>query len=135
MALEAIADQAEQASALVGRSPATAAAELRALVDRSRRTLAEARRLVRGYQQVSLRAELHTAATLLTAAGIKTRVVLPSGDLPDTAEAALRSATARLLRDDTTRSCVITVARQDGRVRLELHSEQTGAAVTELTAT
>ena len=139
VALEAIADQAEQASALVGRSPATAAAELRALVDRSRRTLAEARRLVRGYQQVSLRAELHTAATLLTAAGIKTRVVLPSGDLPDTAEAALRSAlrsaTARLLRDDTTRSCVITVARQDGRVRLELHSEQTGAAVTELTAT
>ena len=139
VALEAIADQAEQASTLVGRSPAIVADELRALVDRSRRTLAEARRLVSGYQQVSLRAELDTAATLLTAAGIKTRVVVPSGDLPDTVEAslrsALRSATARLLRDDTTRSCVITVARQDGRVRLELRSEQTGPAVTELTAT
>jgi two-component system sensor histidine kinase DesK len=136
-ALETIANQAAHASALVGRSPATVEEALRGLVQGSRRTLAEARRLISGYQQVSLRAELDTAATLLAAAGIETRVVLPDGDLPDTAgeplRPALRSATARLLRDDATRSCVITVARQGGQVRLEVRSEPTGAAITEVT--
>jgi two-component system sensor histidine kinase DesK len=138
-ALETITGQATRASAQVGRSPATVADELRRLVDRARQTLAEARRLVGGYQRVSLRGELDTAATLLTAAGIKTRVVLPAGALPDAMDeplrSALRSATARLLRDDATRSCVITVVRQEGRVRLEFRSEQTGPAMTEAATT
>jgi len=138
-ALDAIAGRAERASQVVERSPAVVEVELRALVDGSRRTLAEARRMVRGYQQVSLRAELDTAATLLAAAGIETRVVLASDDLPDTLEetlrSALRSATARLLRDDATRSCVITVVRRDGRVALELRAEPTGSEMTtEVTA-
>jgi two-component system, NarL family, sensor histidine kinase DesK len=136
--LEAIAGTAERTSALVGRSPATVEAELRALVEGSRRTLAETRRLVRGYQQVSLRAELDTAATLLAAAGIEARVVLAGRDLPDTVEetlrSGLRSAVARLLRDETTKACVITVVQSNGRVRLELRSEQTGTAITEQTA-
>jgi len=139
VALEAIAGHAQRASNVAGRSPAVVEGELRALVDGSRRTLAEARRMVRGYQQVSLRAELDTAATLLTAAGIETRVVLAGGDLPDTVEetlrSALRSATTGLLRDDATRSCVITVVRRDGRVALELRAERTGSAMmTEVTA-
>jgi two-component system, NarL family, sensor histidine kinase DesK len=138
-ALETITGQATRASAQLARSPATAADELRGLVNRSRQTLAEARRLVRGYQQASLRTELATAATLLSAAGITTRVVLPAGALPEAMEeplrSALRSATARLLRDDATRSCVITVVRRDGRVRLELRAEPTAPAMTEATTT
>lgn len=96
--------------------------ELQILVDGSRQTLAKARRMIRGYQQVSLQAELDTAAALLTAAGIETIVVLPRGSLPEHVElsvrSALRSATTRLLRDSTARSCVITVTK-DGRLRLE----------------
>jgi two-component system sensor histidine kinase DesK len=136
--LEAIAGQAERASDMAGRPPAVIAGELRALAEGSRRTLAEARRMARGYQQVSLRAELDTAATLLTAAGIQTRVVLAGGDLPDTVEetlrSALRSAIAGLLGDDATRSCVITVVRRDGRVGLALRAQRAGSAVTEVTA-
>jgi two-component system, NarL family, sensor histidine kinase DesK len=134
--LEAIVGRAERADTLVGQSPDAVEGELRAVAEESRRTLAEARRLVRTYQRVSLGAELDTAATLLTAAGIQARVVLPDAELPDTVEeklrSALRSATARLLADDATRSCVITVVRQQGRTRLELRSEQTGLAITEV---
>src|SRR5262249_20583499 len=81
--------------------------ELRALVEGSRRALAQARRTIRGYQRPSLRAELDSAAALLTAAGIQTRLELPRGALPDTVDAAarsaLRAAVAALLRNDGAR--------------------------------
>jgi two-component system sensor histidine kinase DesK len=137
-ALEAIADQAARASMLARQRPAAAEEEVRALGEGSRQTLAKARRMVRGYQQASLRSELDRATTLLAAVGIESRVVLPDDDdLADAVEASLRStlrsAVARLLGDDATRSCVITVTRRDGRLWLELRPEQTGQMTTEMT--
>jgi two-component system sensor histidine kinase DesK len=136
-ALEAIAARGQRASVLIARDPTTLEDELHALVEGSRRALAAARRTIRGYQQLSLRAELDTATGLLTAAGIQTRLVLPRGELPETVDAApraaLRAAIARLLRDDAARHCSIVVTRQDGRVRLELRCDGTDPAPTELT--
>ncbi len=124
------------AALLAARDAATLDDELRALVEGSRRALAQARRTIRGYQQLSLRAELDSAAALLTAAGIQTRLELPRGELPETVDArpraALRAAVARLLGDDATRHCSIVVTRQDGRVRLELRADGTGPAMTQV---
>jgi signal transduction histidine kinase len=135
-ALEAIVSRGQRACARVDLSPAELEAELRALVDGARATLAEARRMIRGYRVVSLRAELEAAATLLTAAGIATRLVVPRGDLPEPAEAtlrmALRAATARLLRDDTAGTCVITVTRDDTQVRLDVRADGSSAPTAEV---
>jgi len=129
-ALETISAAGCRAAALATSDLAATEQELRALVSAARRTLAETRRMVRRYQEVSLRAELEAAATLLSAAGIPTRLVLPMGPLPHTVDEAAREALrrdiARLLRDGPPPSGVtITVARLDGRVWLELCSAGT----------
>lgn len=135
-ALEAIAAKGQRATALAVQDPTLVEGELEGLVEGSRRTLADARRLVYRYQQPSLRAELDSATILLTAAGIQTRVVLPAGELPERLEdaprAALRAAVARLLRDDAARHCAITVTNEGRRVRLELRSDGAGPATTEV---
>jgi two-component system sensor histidine kinase DesK len=122
-ALESIAARGQQASARAGSDEVSLEGDLHDLVEESRRTLAEARRTLRRYQQASLKAELGTAASLLTAAGIETTVRHGVGRLSDDAEQAmreeLRTATANLLRDRTARSCVISVTR-DGRLHLEV---------------
>lgn len=137
-ALESIVARGQLACARRDLTPAALEAELRALVDGARATLAEARRMIRGYRQVSLRAELEAAATLLTAAGIATRLVLPRGELrlPETVEGtlrmALRQATARLLRDDAAQLCVITVTREDEQVRLDVRADGTSSSMREV---
>jgi two-component system, NarL family, sensor histidine kinase DesK len=120
--LRAIATRGQRATALIdgggGREPLALADELQGLVGGARRTLAQARRMISGYQRASLSAELDTAATLLTAAGIETRVVRPPGGVPDTVDEPLRSAlradVARLLREGTAGHCVITVTHLAG---------------------
>jgi two-component system, NarL family, sensor histidine kinase DesK len=88
--------------------------------------------MISGYQQRSLRAELDSAAALLAAAGIQTRLVLPGGDLPESVDAApraaLQAAVARLLGDGAARHCSIVVTRQDGRIQLEFHADDSGQA-------
>jgi two-component system, NarL family, sensor histidine kinase DesK len=137
-ALEAIAARGRRASVLAAGDAAMLEDELRALVEGSRRALAQARRTIRGYQRLSLRAELDGAAALLAAAGISTRLELPCGELPETVDtaprAALRAAVARLLRDDVVRRCSIVVTCQDGRVRLELRADGTGPVTTRVVA-
>jgi signal transduction histidine kinase len=124
-ALEAIAIQGDRAGTLAAGDPPAAARELGALVEAARRTLAAARRMVTRYQEVSLHAELETAATLLAAAGIQTRIVLPPDDLPhrldQAARAMLRRDLARLLSRESAQPMVtITVARRDRGVQVEL---------------
>jgi signal transduction histidine kinase len=133
-ALEAIVARGQRASMLAAGKAETAEDELRALVEGSRRALAQARRTIRGYQRVSLRAELDSSAALLSAAGIQTRLELPRGELPETVDAAARSAlhaaVGRLLRNDAARHCSIVVTRQEGQVQLELRAGGTGPAMT-----
>lgn len=126
---------ASGAAALRHADPGTAERELRALADGSRRTLAAARRMIRAYQRVPLRAELDTAVALLEAAGIPTTLTLPRGEL-DSAElaGALRSAVNRLLHDDTVRAAAITVTRDDDRFRLTVTANGTALVATEVAA-
>jgi two-component system sensor histidine kinase DesK len=109
---------------LVDGSPGSVEPELSALVETARRALADTRQLLRGLHRPSLVAELETAASLLTAAGIRTRLVLPSGSPPGRAsaefQAGLRLATARLLRDDAARTCVLTLTAADGPAQLDI---------------
>jgi len=124
-ALRSIAAQGQRATALVdGNGRERLEDELHALVGEARRTLAQARQMVNGYQHASLAAELDTAATLLAAAGIEVRVVLQHDGVDDTADDALRSTLradiARLLQDDTTGACVITVTHRAGHVRVDV---------------
>lgn len=138
-ALESIVIRGQRAAALAGGDSAALEAELRALIEDSRTTLAETRRMVRGYQQVSLQAELDTAAALLAAAGIDARLSLPARSLPSAAEealrAALRAALARLLRDDTPpTACLITVTCEGGQARLELRTDRGSPSTMVVTA-
>jgi hypothetical protein len=68
---------------------------------------------------VPLRAELDAAVALLEAAGIRTTLSVPRGDLTsDELTSALRSAVDRLLHDDTVRAATITVTRGGDQFRL-----------------
>ena len=130
--LEKIVVGGEGAVGLVASDPPASGRELRGLVGGARRTLAEARRMVTRYREVSLRAELETAATLLSAAGIDVRLELPPGETMDAGERAiLRREIARLLGETARASVTIAVTRLDGRARLEVRSgaETRGSAV------
>lgn len=125
-ALDAIASQGDRATALVTEDREPAAVALRSLADAARRTLAQARVVIRGYQRPSLSAELDTAVALLRAAGIETRVVLaPNVDL-DAFDEGLRSSlqahVARLVGADVTGSCLITITGEAGHLRMDLSS-------------
>lgn len=122
VALASISARGQKSASLAGTDPAAAARELTALAEISRDALADTRKLLNGLRQPPIRAELETAAGLLTAAGIATRLVLPAGDpagsVSPELRSGLRSATARLLRDGTARTCVITLASAGGREQL-----------------
>jgi len=133
--LDDIATRSTRIGTLVGHDDAER--ELRALVDGSRHALAAARRLIRDYQRVSLRAELDTAAALLTASGIRTNLVLPHGELPDAGpelSGALRRAVDTLLHDDTVRTCEINVSRTAAGLRLALDVDGARLTDTEVAA-
>jgi signal transduction histidine kinase len=121
-ALDSITTRGQRATVLVDGDLEAAASEVRELVDGSRRSLAEARRLVNGYQQPTLDAELAAVAALLTAAGIATRVEVPGQPLPPVADPTVRSAlqavAADVLRDGSAEACLITVSSDDGRLRV-----------------
>jgi two-component system, NarL family, sensor histidine kinase DesK len=125
--LESIVSGAERACALAVDDDGPIEAALRGLIDRSRRTLAVARRMVSGYQQVSLRAELDTAAALLNAAGIRTRIEVPdvefAAGLQDSLRAQLRAATANLLRDGSEEPRVIAITGRADQARVEVRAE------------
>jgi two-component system sensor histidine kinase DesK len=137
-ALARIAAQGEQAGEQAGRAPALARDGLQALVEGSRHALAEARRISSSYQQGSLHTELDVAVALLGAAGIETRLVLPTGDLSETVDESMRStlraATARLLSDDTIRHCIISVTREAGQLQLEVRGQGRKPETMEATA-
>lgn len=132
-ALDSIATRGQRATTLVDRDVDVAASEVRELVDGSRRALAEARRVINGYQQPTLDAELEAAAALLTAAGIRTRVEVPAGPLPpaaadSTVRSTLRGVAADVLRDASAQACVITVSSEDGRLQVTLRTEDGAVA-------
>lgn len=127
-ALAEIASGGDRAGLAAVRDPRLADGEVRVLVGRSRRALARARRMIRGLHDASLDNEVDTAAALLSAAGIRTSVTNPAAGLGTALDSSLRSTlrdnVARLLHDDSVRSCVIAVTRSaDGPTCLEFHTQ------------
>jgi two-component system sensor histidine kinase DesK len=122
--LSTISDLGQRAAAFADRDPTAIEEDLASLVDTSRRTLADARQLLRRYYQPSLWSELHTAANLITAAGIETRLVLPPGEPPNVVlagfRAQLQAITTALLREESVRTCVITVISTHGQMELQI---------------
>ncbi|MBV9447493.1 MAG: hypothetical protein JO345_16545 [Streptosporangiaceae bacterium] len=136
-ALGSIVARGERAAALAPARPQAADAELGTLIETSRGALGETRRILSGLHQPSLLAELETAAALLNAAGIRTRLALPAGQPPAVASTGfrspLRSMTARLLREESARTCVLALSASDGRVQLEIQVD--GQPVTSMEVT
>jgi signal transduction histidine kinase len=124
--LAAIATQGQHTGEVAAQDPGAAVQELRGLVDDARRTLAETRRIVTRYREVSLLAELRTIVALLLAAGIETRLELPP-DLPEAldeqARVSLRRDVARLLEETAPLATVaIAVTPCDGQLRFDLRT-------------
>jgi two-component system sensor histidine kinase DesK len=122
-ALERIVATGHRVAGLADREPTAAAEALRGLVRGSRASLAEVRGAVSRYREVSLRAELEVAASLLRAGGIETDLLVPPEEraepLDPASRSELRVAVGRLLRDGSVRRCSIVAARRDGRIQLE----------------
>jgi hypothetical protein len=123
-ALASIAARGQRSAALAADGAAAAGPELAGLIEISRSALADTRQMLRGLNRPTLWAELETAASLLTAAGIQTRLVLPGGDPPPQVSAGfrdeLRSTTAQLLRAETARTCVLALTRRAGQFQLDI---------------
>jgi len=132
VALVRIVDAGEH-TADVG-DPHLAAVQLQALVALSRHTLAETRRMLTRYQETSAEAELRTAKTLLSAAGVRATLELPPGGVPGVLPAGLsaelRSGISRMLADGTVRDCVISVTSAGAAAGLDLAVGPWGGAET-----
>lgn len=117
--IEALVGQGERAAALTNTDPARAEPELRLLAGRSRRTLADARRLLH-HQKPPARAELESAVELLRAAGIDASYWIPGGEPPPTLDdrqrSSLRRLTTALLDEEPVAPVVLELA--DDRVDL-----------------
>ena len=114
-ALQQIVARGDVARATAESDPRHATAELRELVNDSRRALTQARRVVAGYRRASVRAELDAAVALLEASGASVRIVAADGialDAPDeNARQAIRGALSQALRDEPNASYHIHVTR------------------------
>jgi len=128
---EIIAVGAELAP-LAERDPDATRRGLDALVGRSRAALADTRRIAAGFRHTSVRAELDTVLSLLRAAGVRSRLVVASGELPETMDPTCRRdlyrALGDVLGDAGARSCVLTVRMHDGAARFELSTGFLGVA-------
>jgi len=100
-ALERIVDRSANAATTVSRDPLASAGDIEGVIAESRSALTDARRLVAGYKEASIRAELRAGLAILDAAGIVPRVVADDAVLASTDESSrreLRSAIASILR-------------------------------------
>lgn len=130
-ALEKVISGSQRAAQELG-DPQSAAIHLRALIELSRDTLAQARQTLAGYQVLSATTELQTAITLLSTGGVRAQLeLLPSGlpeILPARLRADLRSRVASLLASETVNNCVIAVVAADTEEGFELQVRLGSAA-------
>lgn len=109
--LSAITLKAELIRRLVGGNPARARDELTEVLDISRQALADVRLVATGYRNISLTKEVASVASLLSTAGIDTRVEVSCGLLDEKVDTVLgtvlREAVTNMLRHSSVRNCSI----------------------------
>lgn len=127
--------KAELASKLADRDPARAAAEIRDVERIARDALVEVRKAVRGYRSDTLADEVANAERVLVAAGVSATIDLGRITFtPDEDRAlafAVREAITNVVRHAGATSCHIRLARDAGRVVLEVRDNGRGGMAPE----
>jgi two-component system, NarL family, sensor histidine kinase DesK len=120
--LTVIALQAELAARTARTDPAAAADHAEQARSLAATALVEMRRVVHGYRETDVAAQLAAVAQVLRASGIRCTLAGPAQPLPDDAGAALaataREAGTNVLRHSRARWCSIALVRSDGRAEL-----------------
>ncbi len=117
------------AQRLATSDPTRAQDEMREVERVSRATLREVRATIAGYHQPVLRDELEAARQVLEAASVSATIDDAAGPMPS-ADGALawvvREGVTNVLRHSRATWCRITLARQDGALRLEIANDGYG---------
>jgi two-component system sensor histidine kinase DesK len=120
--LSAITLKAEVTQRLVGSNPARARDELAEVLDIARQALADVRTVASGYRNVSLAKEASSVASLLTSAGISSRIHIACGALDERVDTVLatvlREGVTNMLRHSAPRNCVIQADVAADTIRL-----------------
>ncbi|GLZ01689.1 histidine kinase [Actinoplanes sp. NBRC 103695] len=125
--LQAIVLKSELAARLVAVDPGRAAAEMSAVEELARRTLAETRSVAHGYREVSFETELANAVGLLKAGGVRCHTDLVAYDdvRPEVRRLLallVREATTNVLRHSDADKADITLAATADEVRLTVRN-------------
>ncbi|WP_345351041.1 sensor histidine kinase [Actinoallomurus liliacearum] len=126
--LAAMLLKCELARRLAGADPARAEAELTEVVAMAERARADLRAASgAGEPELSLEIEAESARSVLTAAGVETRVDLGHGPLPAPSatvlSAVLREAVTNVLRHSAARHCAIVTTNEAGLVTLTVDND------------
>jgi two-component system sensor histidine kinase DesK len=120
--LTAITLKSEFLMHTVASDPAGARDELAAVADLARQAAADVRQVASGYRNLSLPREVAAACSLLSVAGITTKLDIECGPLETTTETVLatvlREAITNILRHSTARHCAITAANEADGITL-----------------
>lgn len=131
--LSEMLDRSERAFRALPGSPGPARAELAEMLEVTRRSLAEARVVANGYRHMSLAAELRSAESTLTAAGIVVTMDAPDEPgLPHQVAAlaalVVREAVTNVIRHDDAGACRIALEAAAHRVRVRVSNDGVGPA-------
>ena len=133
--LSVIVLKSELAAKLSERNPARAAAEIREVEQISRNALTEVRRAIHGYRGERLTDELGSSRKALEAAGVALEAdIEPLTMAADTDRAlalALREAMTNVVRHARATRCRVTLARDEGSVRLTVEDDGVGGELVE----
>jgi two-component system sensor histidine kinase DesK len=125
--LSVVAVKSELAAQLAHRDVTRAVDEMRDVRTLAQQSLTELREVVRGYRAVDLETELAGARSVLTAAGIRCRVVGDGRDLPEPVQSVLawvvREGVTNVLRHSDATLCTISLRRTDRTVTLSMEND------------
>ncbi|MDT0378435.1 histidine kinase [Streptomyces sp. DSM 42041] len=118
---------------LIEHNPQRAREEVAEVLDISRQALSDVREVARGYRDMSLLVEAHSARSVLSAAGIDARVDVSCTGLSSTTNTilatVLREGVTNLLRHSQPKNCAIQTSTEEleGFVRLHIVNDGVGA--------
>lgn len=122
--LSAVSLKGDLAMRLLSFDTGAARREIEGLTRVARAALRDMRAVARDEHEVSLKAEIDSAAGILGAAGIRTRVIVELPELSPALDAvlawAVREGVTNMLRHSEAKTCSIAAERADGLVRLEI---------------
>ncbi|MGN9840996.1 sensor histidine kinase [Nonomuraea sp. H19] len=125
--LSAMTVKSELAVRLLPRFAGRAKAEIADVLDIARRAVAGVRAVASGYRHMSLAAEVDSAVSTLTAAGIDVHVDVPVDAIPDELDAVLamvlREAVTNVLRHSDGTECRIAAEAAGHEVRLSVSND------------